>query len=42
MRSQRSREPGWWNAVGIVGAILGVTFWVLVAVVAWHFIAKYW
>jgi hypothetical protein len=34
--------PRWWTAVGVIGVLLGLAFWVAVAVVAWHFIGKYW
>jgi hypothetical protein len=41
-RMKHREAPRWWTAVGIVGALLGLAFWVAVAVVAWHFIGKYW
>ncbi|MCW2768534.1 MAG: hypothetical protein JWO11_4493 [Nocardioides sp.] len=36
------RIPRWWNAVGVVGAAIGLAFWVAVIAMAWHFIGKYW
>jgi hypothetical protein len=43
MERMKHREaPRWWTAVGVIGALLGLAFWVAVAVVAWHFIGKYW
>lgn len=35
-------EPRWWKAIGVVGALLGLAFWVAVIFVAWHFIERYW
>jgi hypothetical protein len=42
MERMRGRPPRWWSAIGVVGFLLGLAFWVAVAWVAWHFIAKYW
>jgi hypothetical protein len=34
--------PRWFTAVGCLGALIGVAFWIAVIAVAWHFIGKYW
>ena len=39
---QSSKPPRSWTTVGVVGAMIGLAFWVAVVFVAWHFIAKYW
>lgn len=35
-------KPRWWTALGVVGALIGLAAWVVVATISWHFIAKYW
>lgn len=48
MRQRRSHldpDPdfsfGWW-LLGFIVAILVVAFWIIVAIVAWHFLMKVW
>jgi hypothetical protein len=35
---ERQKTPAWWWAF----AAAGVTFWLVVLLVSWHFIAKWW
>lgn len=41
-RMPAPKPPRGWTTIGILGALIGLAFWVAVVVVAWHFISKYW
>jgi hypothetical protein len=41
-RREPQHPPNGWTPIGIMCALLGAFFWLVVIGVAWHFLIKYW
>ena len=42
MKLEPLRLPPSWKALGWIGALIGLSIWLALGFIAWHFLHKYW